>query len=1152
MWNRLQSLKEQANEAARKVEQQGRAVAARAQQAIAEAALEDDHEDSKDETGSARPREELLDGLAEDGDDTSLWAGETKPHADDRALRSEGNRSSADSIVDLQDTGSPIQSRDGRPAHSAETEICAQNHARSDVKTTPNLSQGKQRAAQLFRSFLGQDESEPEDEDEDAQDSRITENEQKSTRQNAEHGMTELHRELEEYRQRQNAMMAELQWYREELQKAQARLQSADEEQAAITGQFTGILHSREQESEKLRQEVQSLGLRLAEAESKADFAEQQLKVKDEMGSDRIQALEGELAQVREQLSLALPANDVKASEEGGVRHAAEELENLRLEQTAQSLLNREHESTIAALEKDKAEMQAVLDRLERQKRSSPRPDVEDQDVLLERMAASEAKVKGHDSPSEPFQAVREAEPADFAVHAELDKALKRIETLEEANAQIQADRVEAMTQANDLRERNEALMLELHTVETDKKDGIASLEVELAECKSMIEELTSKGQDAEMKNNEHQKMVSSLAQEKHVLERALCDQKTVVESERERLVEVEARLFETETIRSRMEAELEEAGQNSAVLRSELMNGAQRTQHLETKNARLDDEVASLKVRLEEMQDAFEKQRSTLLSQLSELEHELQKRGHLEQTPVEFPVPGESDATKYAAMHHALCNRIVDCLREIDDDARTACFNPDLVGSATAGREMRDEVDLESLVETLLDEARAQRVKVAQLLLVSETKAPSDEGGHDRARTVETGTAEVSASVEELESLRRALDANSSERDAALARSLNYEFRIEELESELNSLKQERTEEAENHEAVLRELEEDLEQTGARLVRERDARQRMEAECSRLSKDYDALSEQYHLVSNDLSRKSLLFAEQEEKMIALEHECLSAQDEVEHLRDAIRGTHAVNASRLESEIGRLEYELSKSRARVTEVELAQRKLSDQLQQATDDLARAHAEIAARVESELNLQQVLEQFQVEQEAQQEIASSDVKRQLKAETQRVSELQEEIALKTRMINRSVQELEKKDNAIIDLRTRVELLTDAHVQLKSELEKSLARIYETETQNELVDRRVVRQLIVNYFQVEPRRRHDVLELMTRVLEFSPEEQAAVGLNQSQLGRMFSKLVRAPTAGAVRTQQDVLERPIGNVSDKWIEFLMKETEPGQGDDF
>lgn len=109
-------------------------------------------------------------------------------------------------------------------------------------------------------------------------------------------------------------------------------------------------------------------------------------------------------------------------------------------------------------------------------------------------------------------------------------------------------------------------------------------------------------------------------------------------------------------------------------------------------------------------------------------------------------------------------------------------------------------------------------------------------------------------------------------------------------------------------------------------------------------------------------------------------------------------------------------------------------------------------------------------------------------------------------------------------------------------------------------------MIKELLVSYFRVESSRRRDVLELLARTLEFADEDrvrsmagcrscgsrdangcrrQATVGLSRRRLRDMLGSLVKPPE------DPDALP-PVGNMGEKWVQYLIEKTEPDGDDGF
>jgi hypothetical protein len=193
--------------------------------------------------------------------------------------------------------------------------------------------------------------------------------------------------------------------------------------------------------------------------------------------------------------------------------------------------------------------------------------------------------------------------------------------------------------------------------------------------------------------------------------------------------------------------------------------------------------------------------------------------------------------------------------------------------------------------------------------------------------------------------------------------------------------------------------------------------------------------------------------------------------------------------------------------------------------------------------AEENLQIAIEQLEAEQEFEIQRRTAALAKQLKEaqdDTEKSSKLMEDAVLASNRMKE--QEIEIKE-----LREALGRLADERVTLKLELEEKLSRLNHPDAGGQLVDRRVVRQLLVSYFRVDSLRRRDVLELMSRMLAFSDEDMITVGMKRRALMDRIGSVVQAPQF------DDGLLSPAGSVSEKWIEFLMNESlTEGERDEF
>ncbi|KAJ8902173.1 hypothetical protein NDN08_006581 [Rhodosorus marinus] len=232
--------------------------------------------------------------------------------------------------------------------------------------------------------------------------------------------------------------------------------------------------------------------------------------------------------------------------------------------------------------------------------------------------------------------------------------------------------------------------------------------------------------------------------------------------------------------------------------------------------------------------------------------------------------------------------------------------------------------------------------------------------------------------------------------------------------------------------------------------------------------------------------------------------------------------------------------------------------LVDNLERAVEDLEdnlettrgalveerKRRLERERRLEVELieleNLKRVLEDFEAERENEVSKVESHLKESRLVE-QKVDEENEKIkaALKEAVEDKGRLQSDVRRWQNDCLQAREELLA-----MKDEVEKTLGNFSEEDKIANLVDRRVVRQLVVGSFQKSGEHRREVLELMSKVLEFSEEERVVIGLDgNKRLGSWLGTFVLPPPV------DDPM--PLAKLSEKWVEFLTKEVENGVEED-
>jgi hypothetical protein len=360
----------------------------------------------------------------------------------------------------------------------------------------------------------------------------------------------------------------------------------------------------------------------------------------------------------------------------------------------------------------------------------------------------------------------------------------------------------------------------------------------------------------------------------------------------------------------------------------------------------------------------------------------------------------------------------------------------------------------------------------------------------------------------EELQSARRAVDqlkrASDSEREHG--------------ETQLKS----------EYEQIVTSLEEEIRRSKQEVSEISTAKSRLETEFETSRQLCSKLTAQFNSRTNELD-------DAEEKVAYLQEQVATLEEDLEDARHSSQ-THALEtAEARRSEAGMLSAAHAKELERAKQLELSLVELRSDLDRAQEASDEARLVAETHRQAEANLQIAIEQLEAERDSDVLRRTSILEKQLreaKEGGEGIAQLQQEASRSSEKTIALCAEVE-------ELRAALTRLADERVDLKLELEESLSRLRHPDSGGQLVDRRVVRQLLVSYFRVDSVRRRDVLELMSRMLAFSEDDLITVGIKRRALMDRLGAAVQAPQF------DDVVLPPVGTVSDRWIEYLLKETE-------
>jgi len=227
------------------------------------------------------------------------------------------------------------------------------------------------------------------------------------------------------------------------------------------------------------------------------------------------------------------------------------------------------------------------------------------------------------------------------------------------------------------------------------------------------------------------------------------------------------------------------------------------------------------------------------------------------------------------------------------------------------------------------------------------------------------------------------------------------------------------------------------------------------------------------------------------------------------------------------------------------------RDAKQQLAAALGDLEISRSDNSRMMTANNNLQSALEAFQDEREAEMEMIDEQ-----RREAENVFKSANATATSAlRQIHEAeMDEIQKaSDTAVKNVMHEMELLEDEMKKLKSEnnqmrrsLDEAIHRLQNT--QEDVIDRNVMKNILVDWCTLNDKRtRQQVLQIMANLLHFSEEEREKVHLTSRNLDSVGAKVVGALAAPFPQSKTDVEHLEGSNVHEKWVNFLMAETDDG-----
>jgi hypothetical protein len=225
------------------------------------------------------------------------------------------------------------------------------------------------------------------------------------------------------------------------------------------------------------------------------------------------------------------------------------------------------------------------------------------------------------------------------------------------------------------------------------------------------------------------------------------------------------------------------------------------------------------------------------------------------------------------------------------------------------------------------------------------------------------------------------------------------------------------------------------------------------------------------------------------------------------------------------------------------------RDLKRQLDAALADLEVAKADNSRVIMANSNLQAALEAFQDERQA--EMKMIDEQRLQSEEAIKSAHATAMSALRQSHDDQIYQVQKAADSALKDsiherelLEGTIEKLKAENRQIRRSLDEAIHRLQSS--QEDVIDRNVMKNILLDWCLLKDKtKRHQVLEVMANLLHFSDEEKEKVHLTSVDLDSVRAKVVGALAVPLPPPKADVENLEGDNVREKWINFLMAETD-------
>lgn len=221
--------------------------------------------------------------------------------------------------------------------------------------------------------------------------------------------------------------------------------------------------------------------------------------------------------------------------------------------------------------------------------------------------------------------------------------------------------------------------------------------------------------------------------------------------------------------------------------------------------------------------------------------------------------------------------------------------------------------------------------------------------------------------------------------------------------------------------------------------------------------------------------------------------------------------------------------------------------LRQQLAAAQADTEIAQQDAARAQKASQNLQMALESIQGEREAELQL----LEEQRRAFEESSAAAHAAALEATHEANEArIREVQAEANvALLEAKAEIQRLTEKlemvrveNVQMRRSLDEAISRLQHN--QEDVIDRTLMKNILLDWLtKTGSKEKRQILELMASVLHFTDEEKGRVHIGGEDFS--FGKVVATVAAPPPPSRADVEHLQGSNVREKWVNFLLAETE-------